>query len=458
MDAQTILDEGAWGLPHLYDGRLELQKPPLYYWLVASLAWLRGGRVDAWAVRLPAAGAATLGVLLVGIGLVVRKRMIAGLMAAAVLATALHFTWLARIGRIDMPLTLSVTLALGCLYLARGRRLWTRWLLLVLAYLATAVGVLLKGPIGIVLPAVVMSLHLLLELGLPRPGRIRGWIAAMTELGVWWGVPLVAALTLPGFVWANRASGGEFFRVFLWHHNMERGFGGSNLRANPWWFYLPQFVGDFLPWSLLLPLAIWWCHRRGLWRSDAEARFGLVWFVGVLLVLSCARFKRADYLLPAYPGTALLLGCIGQDWLGQLASQRRRFAIGGLAGMATVMVVVWFVRVEWQLPAREPYRDYRAFAARIRQLAPCPEEVIFFRTEAHPLAFHLGRPLTLLVEWAELNTRLLQSGTHYIVTPPQCAKESRHYLHGIRLERVVSNTDLSGGEHEHPLDLLRCVR
>src|SRR5262245_60995661 len=58
MDAQVLLDDGAWGLPHLFDGRPEMQKPPLYYWLVAALAWLRGGRVDAWAVRLPSALAA----------------------------------------------------------------------------------------------------------------------------------------------------------------------------------------------------------------------------------------------------------------------------------------------------------------------------------------------------------------------------------------------------------------
>src|SRR5581483_3153444 len=203
MDAQMILDDGIWGLPHLYDGRLELQKPPLYYWMVASLAWLRGGEVDAWAVRLPATGAATLCVLVLGLGLGVgHKRSMAGLMTAAVLATALHFTWLARIGRIDMPLTLSVTLALGSLYLARGNPSLARWPLLLLAYLALAAGVLLKGPIGIVLPAVAMSLFLLLELGLPTPGRCRTWIAALNELGVWWGVPLVMALVLPWFVWA----------------------------------------------------------------------------------------------------------------------------------------------------------------------------------------------------------------------------------------------------------------
>src|SRR5436190_22951197 len=59
MDAQTLLSDGAWGLPRLFDGRVELQKPPLYYWLVAGIAWLRGGAVDAWAVRLPAALAAS---------------------------------------------------------------------------------------------------------------------------------------------------------------------------------------------------------------------------------------------------------------------------------------------------------------------------------------------------------------------------------------------------------------
>ncbi len=35
QDATTVLKEGQWLLPRLFDGRQELQKPPFYYWLAA---------------------------------------------------------------------------------------------------------------------------------------------------------------------------------------------------------------------------------------------------------------------------------------------------------------------------------------------------------------------------------------------------------------------------------------
>src|SRR6476469_187800 len=64
QNAQRMLDDGNWLLPRLYDGQVELQKPPGFYWLVALAGWLRGG-VDPLVVRLPAVLAGTLTVLLV---------------------------------------------------------------------------------------------------------------------------------------------------------------------------------------------------------------------------------------------------------------------------------------------------------------------------------------------------------------------------------------------------------
>src|ERR1700722_815980 len=55
QDAQSMLPTGQWDLPRLFDGRVEMQKPPLYYWLGAAFGWLRGGGVDASCGRVPPA-------------------------------------------------------------------------------------------------------------------------------------------------------------------------------------------------------------------------------------------------------------------------------------------------------------------------------------------------------------------------------------------------------------------
>src|SRR5207253_5718739 len=118
---------GHWLLPRLYDGHLELQKPPLYYWLAALLGLAGGGEVGPWAVRLPAALSALGCVLFVHLVGCRRGRLLAGFLAALVLATCVHFTWMARVGRIDMPLTFAVTVAVGSLHLARTAATGRGW-------------------------------------------------------------------------------------------------------------------------------------------------------------------------------------------------------------------------------------------------------------------------------------------------------------------------------------------
>jgi 4-amino-4-deoxy-L-arabinose transferase-like glycosyltransferase len=458
MDAQTILDDGDWGLPHLFDGQPELQKPPLYYWLVASIARLHGGVVDAWAVRLPSTLAA-LGCVLVVMALGwLRGRTLAGLLAGMMLASAVHFTWLARIGRIDAPLALCTSVACGTYYLARGAIIG-RTALLFPGYAALAAGALLKGPIGILLPLAAIGLHLLLEGELPAPWRLQAWGRLIRAYGLWWGLPLVAALTVPWFWWANARTGGEFFRVFFWYHNFERGLGGSSLRSHPWWLYLPYFANDFLPWSVLLPPVVVLCWRRWYWRTDPEIRFGAAWLLAVLLLLSCSAFKRNDYLLPAYPGAALLLGCTVARWCrDQQQEGHGRLATLGLAAVTALFLAVvagWTVHVHRGLSVKESYYEHRTFAAEVRRYAPQPEKVLFFWTEAHDLAFHVGRPLAILVEWPDLNARLAQPGTHYVVMPPAVAKKWPDQLRGVRLEELARNTDLAGGSHQKPLVLFR---
>src|SRR5689334_3072155 len=62
QNAQRMLDTGEWGLPTLFDGQRDLQKPPGFYWLVAAVGRLNGGHVSPWAARLPAALSAVFAV------------------------------------------------------------------------------------------------------------------------------------------------------------------------------------------------------------------------------------------------------------------------------------------------------------------------------------------------------------------------------------------------------------
>jgi 4-amino-4-deoxy-L-arabinose transferase-like glycosyltransferase len=450
QDAQTIRDDGAWGLPRLFDGRPELQKPPLYYWCVAAIATSTGRPVDALSVRLPATLSAVGSVTTVFLLCWLRGRPIAGLVAAGVLASAVHFTWLARIGRVDMPLAWMTTLAVSGAYLALhpGGRMARNGGLAV-AYVALGGGLLLKGPVALALAVAIVGLHALVEGQLVAPLRLA------RKLGLWWGVPLTAALALPWYLWADRQTAGEVFRVFLWHHNLERFSGGSTvLASHPWYQYVPYFLGDLLPWSLLFPVAAWSLGRGGAWREDPEGRLGVVWTVAVVGLLSLSAFKRADYLLPAYPGVALLLGSLGERWWKQ--ARHPRWLAAGFAGILIACAVGWVWRVEIGLPRQEGGRDSQPFARAIRELAPVPEEVAFFQTESHPLAFHVGRPLSVFVEWDRLDAWAAQPG-RFVVMPVAAAGEQAACLHLARLEEVLREQDLNGIERDRPLVLLRSL-
>lgn len=476
QNARSILTEGTWGLPHLLDRHVELQKPPLYYWLAAAISWLRDRQVDAWSVRLPAALSA-LGCLLflyvVGFAC---GRPRAGFLAAVLLATSLHFTWLGRVGRIDMPLTFTTTLVLGGFYL--GSRRGPSWPWFLGAYLGLGLGLLLKGPIALALPAAAAGWLLLLErvrrlrettwircvwpgLGLRSDGLAGPTVARRFVVSLSWGMPLVLAIAAPWYVWVNLNTDFKQWNVFFWYHNVERGFGSATLASHPMWFYLPRLGADLLPWSAVIPVAGWYFIRKRRWHGEPEACFGLGWFLAMLALLSCMRFKRADYLAPAYPGLALWLGFVADRWFleRRRSTTSRHWALllsPRALGLATVLcAAAWLGYVEWIEPVRESSRPYRRFAEEIRRRTQLP--VIFFRAEAHELAFHVGPPLDTILEWENLDVWATQPQTIYVVMPADCARSWRANLDKGCLEEVLASADLVERNRERPLLLMRSV-
>ena len=261
QNAQRMLETGEWGIPVLFDGRVDLQKPPAYYWMVATVGWLNGGVVDEWATRLPSAVSGLLCVAILFSFLCRERRLTAAIVAVLVLATANHFTAIARTARIDIPLTLMVTASLLAFYRGCATGL-VRFHLL--AAVAAGFAVLLKGPVALALVGPVAVVWLIVERPRVPPAA---WLFGPLVLG---------AIAVPWFVWADIATDGEFFRVFFWHHTIARFMGSSpQLATHPGWYYAPRFAVDFLPWTPVLIGLVVWSVRSGCWRTDPLLRFGL---------------------------------------------------------------------------------------------------------------------------------------------------------------------------------------
>lgn len=338
QNARSIVDGGQWLMPALFTDDHELQKPPFFYWLVAATAELGGREVDAVAVRMPVTISAVLGLVLV---YQLGRRMWnwkVGLYAAGILATTTRYAWLARVGRIDMPLCLCWLAGLYSFWRIMDQAAsasapgaiphqpdpprYLRWLF----HSALAIGILLKGPVAIALFFLPVATYLWAVRQPWIPGFDAGWKETWRRLGVVPGLAWVCLLVAPWYGYAIWATEGRFFWEFVVYHNVERALGTTDtLKSGPIWFYVPRLLVDQFPWSLLLPaLAV------GIWKHRAELRPGpavpkpesgagpdetwtrtytfLLTAIGSLFVfISLVSFKRPDYLLPVFPPLALLL-------------------------------------------------------------------------------------------------------------------------------------------------------
>jgi len=164
-------------------------------------------------------------------------------------------------------------------------------------------------------------------------------------------VPSLSPWPYLGCVWANAKTNGEFFfRVFFWYHNVQsrpgrrRSFGG-NIHGGT----RPGVCWSMPAWSLALIQAAIWFVRRGIWRIDPQARLGVCWLIASWPFFPCAKFKRADYLLPAYPGPGFILGCVRRTLLAGSASalsSRLRHRYGGLIANGHSGSWLYFLHVE----------------------------------------------------------------------------------------------------------------
>lgn len=342
---QEIFHHGDWWFP-LKRGEEIPSKPPLFHWFaaLASLAW---GQVTEATVRFPSALFAMFGVLVI---YVLGRTLFdpeTAFWAGVILATSVGYQSEAISARVDMTLSFFVTASLVVFYLLyrevlRGEVWRYAW------YSLLGVGVLAKGPIGVLLPGMIIFVFLALR---------RRW-DSLSELFFHKGLILTLAVPLLWYGFALFRGGEDFFARQIVHENLARFFvhgeGGTG-HQKPFYYYVPYLMLDGLPWSLLLPFLICDGWRRRIFADERSLFLGL-WAGIIFLFFSLSAGKRSVYLLPLYPPLSLLLGL----WLVQGADTRVRALGLKTVGLISLVMGLVLLPVVWAVV--EPARLQWAFA------------------------------------------------------------------------------------------------
>jgi 4-amino-4-deoxy-L-arabinose transferase-like glycosyltransferase len=291
---QAMRAEGNYVLP-LRNGNEIPSKPPLFHWLAAATAAAEG-RVSEFSMRLPSVAAAAL---VIGVTAALGARMFsmtAGCVAAIVLGSSVTFFVSATSARVDMVLAAAITLALATFYTDwSGRRagLGHRF------HAAVAAAVLAKGPIGLVIPWLVLLVFLVST-------RDRDYARRLKPLGA------LAWLAIPAawYVAAYALAGDAFVAKQLVQENFQRlldAEGGATGHVKPFYAHVPLLLGGIAPWTLMWVASLIYGSRECLTVRSRSSLFVLIWIAAPLAVLSLAGSKRAVYMLPSYPACALLV-------------------------------------------------------------------------------------------------------------------------------------------------------
>jgi hypothetical protein len=324
---QDIVQRGEWLFP-LKRATDVPSKPPLFHWSGALTSKI-SGRLDEATIRFPSALYATLGVI--AVYLFGRKLFGAhiALLGGGILATTLVYLNQALTARVDMTLCFFVTVSLVLFYsLYRGFLIGR--LGYYVFYMIVGIAVLAKGPLGVVLPALVIGSFLALKKRWDLVIKFSlhpGVILTLVIAGGWYAIAL------------TRAGDGFVDRQLL-QENVERFSGGSG-HTHPFYYYLLYLFSGGLPWSFLFPFLLWDLFKRKLSASD-DILFLNLWFLVMFAFFSISLGKRPVYLLPCYPALSMLLAV----WIyhhdpihaGRVVLYRFTAIIAGLTGILLVII------------------------------------------------------------------------------------------------------------------------
>ncbi len=180
-----------------------------------------------------------------------------------------------------------------------------RQLYLFSAYVLCGIASLAKGPAGLIIPAGVMGIYLVVS------GR---WREIWTHLEIPRGALLFVATAFPWYHAMLIRHGMGFWNEFIGDNYVRRAGGRHGDRGT--FEYYVQYIGyGMFPWSGFVGVGSLWAFRwmRGQGSRARLAGFAIVWALVDWSLVSLVNTKFHHYILPALPALAILAAlCIDE--------------------------------------------------------------------------------------------------------------------------------------------------
>jgi 4-amino-4-deoxy-L-arabinose transferase-like glycosyltransferase len=310
LTAKEMVTSADWISPRIY-GKYWYDKPIMIYWLLALVMKVCG--YSDLAVRIIPAIAGALGVTLIYWFVAKLRSKRAGLIAAAFLATALQYFIISKLIITDSILFTLNAAALVFFYLGYANKNATkRWYLLI--YPCLGLAVLTKGPVGVLLPGLIILIFLACQ---------KNW-AELRQLRPGVGIFLFLITALPWYGIMYLKHGRAFINTFLGIHNYLRATVSEHPRDNVFYYYILLFLASTLPWTGAVIGGIRDGWRKCRQRQDLSL-FLLIWAGVFLAFYQLMATKYPTYTFPMLFPLIVLTAFYIEDCLEQ-----HKFSVTGL--------------------------------------------------------------------------------------------------------------------------------
>ncbi len=322
-----IIERHDWLTPWL-DGEPRLRKPPALYWVIAATYKVFGihllcGRI--WGV-LMGAGLAACATLLAR-ELFRRDGWLAGLLTLATVSVAIE----GRQAMLDLPVATLSAYGVYC-FVRWAREFAAGWLLAGGAMLAAAM--LVKGPVALIFFGGAVLAWVVVCNGRQQIGRNWPHVMAAVAVLLLLAAPWPVAMYLR---WGAQSTSALATEIAARHF-------GDFSEASPF-VALGGSVGLVLPWSLMVPFAIWESCRSKEVPYRQQRLWLIVWcLIALIPFLFIRTFER--YMLGLVPAQMVLVA----EWLEQQSGPDRQLLLRISVGMAAVVVMVAGGLVWWFVP------------------------------------------------------------------------------------------------------------